>query len=392
MKICFIYTSLSIAMLVSCTDRVATIKNEKAGKLVATHQLTAVAEKRIFLDDDTAPQPPYMQMIEDVPGMRILTFLNPHNQSVYLYDYDTERYIKKISYEKEGPDGILNPAGYYIKNMDSIYVYNMPLIELVLTDSAAHVKDKISFYNKEPDWALYNPQYLFSTTCPMINTGNRLVLPGMVPFSFPDTLIDKFRFTTHIDLGTGRIEYHNTYPEKLYGHNYNWNDVVFTQAYPALSPTGEIIFSFPVSHNLYVTKPGTDDYTTVYAGSNVARTIRSIDREQRGTPSELIWVSYLQQDTYSAILYDPWRHVYYRFMEQGIPDATTATQAKEKPIIIILMDELFNYMGETAIGTGSEWNWKNSFATEEGLNIEYIDNKDLDEAYLNFKIFKIQSL
>jgi hypothetical protein len=383
---------LFVVLLASCTDRVASLKNEKAGQLAATHQLTVVAEKKILLDDDTAPQPPYMQMIADASGARMLTFLNPYNQSIYFYDYGTGQYIKKISYDKEGPDGVLSATGYYIINMDSIYVYNMPLIELILTDSAARVKQRIPFYNKEPDWALYNPQYLFSTACPMIRSGNSLTLPGLAPFSFPNTLINRFRFTTHVDLGTGRIASRNTYPEELYGRNYNWNDALFTQPYPALSPAGEMIFSFPVSHNLYVAKPDADGYTTVYAGSNVAGTIRSIDREQRRTPAELILISYLQQDTYAAILYDPWRQVYYRFLEQGLPNATTTTQAVEKPVIVIVMDEQFNYMGETLIGTGEQWHWKNSFVTEEGLNIEFIDNEDPDEVYLNFKVFNIETL
>ena len=43
------------------------------------------------------------------------------------------------------------------------------------------------------------------------------------------------------------------------------------------------------------------------------------------------------------------------------------------------MDEQFNYLGETPLGTSDEWNWSNSFVTEEGLNIEYIDKADLEE-------------
>ena len=58
----------------------------------------------------------------------------------------------------------------------------------------------------------------------------------------------------------------------------------------------------------------------------------------------------------------------------------------EKPIIVIMMDEQFHYLGETALGTSDVWNWNNSFVTEEGLNIEYIDRSDVDEQYMRFKI------
>jgi hypothetical protein len=56
------------------------------------------------------------------------------------------------------------------------------------------------------------------------------------------------------------------------------------------------------------------------------------------------------------------------------------------------MDEQFNYLGETLIGKAEEWNWTNSFVTQEGLNIEYIDDNDMDEEHLNFKIFTIEKL
>ena len=94
---------------------------------------------------------------------------------------------------------------------------------------------------------------------------------------------------------------------------------------------------------------------------------------------------------YAAVLYDKFRNIYYRFLLKGLPGATFSTPKEEKPIIIIIMDENFNYLGETNIGTGKEWNWNNTFITREGLNIEYIGD-DLNEDYLTFKIFSLNSI
>jgi hypothetical protein len=79
-------------------------------------------------------------------------------------------------------------------------------------------------------------------------------------------------------------------------------------------------------------------------------------------------------------------------MLQGIPGSTSSTGKEKKPVIVIVMNEQFNYLGETVIGTGEQWNWSNSFVTKEGLNIEYINEEDVNEDYLNFKIFKIKEL
>ncbi|MDR0742785.1 MAG: DUF4221 domain-containing protein, partial [Tannerella sp.] len=211
--------------------------------------------------------------------------------------------------------------------------------------------------------------------------------------SIRDSLIEKFRFSACIDLKTSDVKFFHTYPEAIYGDNSNWEGGLSTLVYPALSPSGELIYSFPASHDLYITKWNSETYKTVFAGSNVAGTIHSVNWDNPSqTPSELLYTYFAGEDVYTAILHDPWRKVYYRFMLKGIPNATSGTRKEKKPVIVIVMDEQFNYLGETLIGTGEVWNWTNSFVTSEGLNIEYIDDEDENEDYLTFKIFKLQEL
>jgi hypothetical protein len=391
---------IPVLLVVSCTHTIST-KNEYAGKLTATSHLVISGEKKIHLDYETAPKPIYMQMLEDASGVRMLTFLNTHKNAIYFYDYKSSEYISNIGLEREGPNAVLSIEGYYVKNMDSIYVYDRPVTEVALIDSAGHVKQKISLRGqfadaenkRDPQWAYHYPQYLFRTVAPFIEINGKLLLTGFFPFSIPDSIINNFRFMASLDMKTIHVDYKYLYPKELVGSNVTWDDPVFMQVYPALLPTGEIIHSFTMSHNLYVTEWETEASKTVYAGSNVAGTIRSMDFEQRKAPDEAIVTHYLQQDLYTAILHDPWKKVYYRFLLQGIPDATFNTPLGKKPVIVILMDEQFHYLGETLIGTEDEWNWTNSFVTQEGLNIEYIDpvdKEELDEEYLNFKIFTIE--
>jgi hypothetical protein len=379
------------------------VKNDFAGKLKATRQLVVNGEKKIRLDYETAPKPAYMQLFDDASGVRMLTFLNTHKNAIYFYDYESGTYTGNTRFEREGPNAVISMEGYYMKNMDSIYVYDRPVTEIALTDSAGHVKQKISLRGsfadaenrRDPQWAYYYPQYLFRTVAPFIETNGKLLLPGFFPFSIPDSIIDNFRFMALLDIKTGHVEYKYLYPEELYGSNANWDEPVFMQGFPELSPNGEIIFSFPVSHHLYIADFGTEVYRQVYAGCNVAGTIHSIDHPVKETPKETVRIHYLQEDIYTAIRYDPWRKVYYRFMLQGIRDATQGTPLGKKPVIVIIMDGQFNYLGETVIGAAEEWNWTNSFVTREGLNIEYIapeDKENFNEEYLNFKILKLKEL
>lgn len=384
----FIFYSI---MMLSCTHTV-TVNNEKRGELTATYHLVVNDEKRILLDNETAPCSPYIQMIEDTTGTRLLTFLNPYKNSIYYYDYEKEFIIGRINYEKEGPNGILWPTGYYIKNMDSIYVYNRRMLEIALTDSAGRVKRRISLRDDQQGdiWTLYFPQYLFNTVIPIIEIQGMLILTGFYHSSISSKMIDLFLFTACIDIKTSEIKFMFKYPGELYGSDSNWEGGLATLVYPEISPTGEIIHSFPVSHDLYITSWNSAMYKTVYAGSNTASTIHSIDWETDSTPAEVILAHIAREDMYTAIRYDSWRKVYYRILLKGIPNATHSTPKEKKPITIIIMDEQFNYLGETVIGDGEQWNWKNIFVTREGLNIEYLSEDDLDEDYMIFKIFTIE--
>jgi hypothetical protein len=145
LNVVFCCTIVCVCLVpVSCTGHVKHIRNSHAGKLTATHQLVVSGEKKIRLDYETAPKPPLMQLVQDASGARILTLLNPHRNAIYFYDYESDTYISNTRFEREGPNAVMSLEGYYVKNMDSIYVYDRPLTEIALTDSAGHVKQKIS--------------------------------------------------------------------------------------------------------------------------------------------------------------------------------------------------------------------------------------------------------
>lgn len=388
-----LYFACSFIAFASCSSNQIKVINEKEGKLNSTYQLAINGEKKFSLDSETPTRPPYLQIYTDSTGRRLLSFLNTYKNSIYFYDYDDTSYQKKITYNREGDNAIMRVAGYYIKNWDSIYVYNMPMTEVVLADSASKVKSRISLRTNETDWPDRYPQYWLKTLKPFIFVENKLFLTGQIFKSLSSSNITKFKFTACIDLNNNGVEFRYTYPEEIYGHDSNWEDGTPTQVYPALSHDGKMIHSFPASHNLYLHDLSSDSVSIVYGGSNVATTIHSIDYDDREhTPSELLLTHYVQQDMYGGIIYDKYRKVYYRFIERGIPDATLKTSMKDKLINVIIMNEKFEYLGETTLGNGNEWNWENSFVTKEGLNIECLDTNDLDELYLKFKIFALNKL
>ncbi|MCB0451186.1 MAG: DUF4221 family protein, partial [Confluentibacter sp.] len=392
-----IILSFILVALVSCNTNVAKIENNKKGMLRPTKELVLYMEKNFPLDSNTARKPMYSQMVKDSVGTRYYTFFNDYDNSICMFDYDTKKQVKRIIYDKKEPNGILEPMGYHIKNMDSIYVYNKAGIELILTNYEGEVKDNISLNNmmpiKNPEWIFRYPQYYPRTVIPIIEIKEELLFTGQYMWRFPDSLIEKFNFTSKISLKTHKVSFKNKYPKEIYGKGYNWQNPLLKEVFSDLNTNKNImVFSFPVSHDLYISDLDKDGYKKVFGGSNLARTISSIAKKKESKVSnQEVITQFVETDLYSAIIFDKFRNVYYRFIRRAMP-TNGKSHWKDKPIGIIIMNEDFKYLGETELGKWKDWNWENSFVTKEGLNIEFIDRSDIDEVALILKVFKVVDL
>ncbi len=377
----------------SCTNNVK-IRNDKRGDLTASVMLKLSEEKKIVLDSSSAPKPQYTQMFFGDGGTRYFTFLNRYTNSIYFYNYENLQFTKNIVFETRGADGVSILKAYHIKSLDSIYLYNRNAIEIIMANDKGKVLNRFSLRanRSDPNWGFIYPQYNPQTVMPFIETKSELLLSGFFFGAIPNSIIESFKFTSRLNFKTGMVSFSHTYPSKLYGSNYNWDGELFTLVFSELHPDGDkLIYSFPVSHELYIADINSETYRKVYAGSNFAKTIHSINSSAKRVPNEKIMTHIIEQDAYTAIKYDKFRKVYYRFLLKSASATDGNMRWQKKPIVIIIMDEDFNYLGETEIGTGEDWYWQNSFVTKEGLNIEYIE-KDFEEVYLTLKIFTIEKI
>lgn len=384
-----------ILVLSSCHIEQKKLPNEKKGTLKATRGMQPVAERIYKLDMETAARPPYMQLFKDSLNKRYLTFLNPYNHSIYVYDYDLpkEAAISKITFKQEGPNSQKNVIGYYIKNLDSIYALSKTM-EIALGDGRGEILKKMSLNNgrgldgNPMDWILSVPMYTVNTTIPLTEHKNELLLTGQFTSEIPDSAVNTFPIQSHISFALDSIYFTHHYPYEIFGKDYNWGGWLPMQVYPQLHPDGEqIIYSFTPSHDLYIGDLNhSGEYRKVYAGSNSSGLISSYDQNTNKIESDVLLAKFLEEDRYSAILYDPYRKVYYRFLRRAFPDAPKGTSRRKKDVAVIILDKDFSYLGETTLGPEDLWHWENSFVTAEGLNIEYIDKDDVEEAYITFKV------
>ena len=377
--------------LISCLKtNVVENNNQKHGLLKGAYHLEVSNTKQFQLDSNTSPKVQCSQIYTDSSLRKNYTLLNKINKTIYFFDYDKPGFISKIPINTKE---IINAQGYFIKAKDSIYVFDKSAMMLCLMNQKGEVLKKMSLIGdknlKKDRWYFNFPQYDMQAATSFIETPTELLLIGQYMESLPDSLAGQFKFVAHVNLKTDKINFTHLYPKALYGGNANWDGQLYTQVYADVNPnTNKLFISFPVSHEVFVEKKQ-GSYEAVYAGSNFAETISSLPIAPGKTNNIDLRSHFVKNDVYAALKYDKYRKVYYRLLRKGISKPGKNSQINEKQIAVVIMDEHFNYMGETNIGLWKNWCIENTFVTKDGLNIEYLD-KDRNEDYLTLKIFTLK--
>lgn len=381
---------------VSCVKK-REVVNEKKGSLISAHQLVTVNEKTFPLDQYSAPRPPYLHFS---PAENVLSVLNAANKTIYFYDYKTGELTDKQTIGSPDFREVYAIGAYHISEKGFTYLYDKAKHRIFVYDKNNKYISGISLSGdmpvNAPKWSLRYPQYNPTASSPFHEMNDRLFLSGFYPWAIPDAILDTFKFTSIIDINTQNIDFKNLYPRSLYGPEFDWDDPIYNTVYSDTGKDpGQLIFSFPISHDLYIVDTKTGKRDSTFAGSNLANSIASIGKKK---PSDLEYGKKLRNqliktDLYGSIKYDKYRNVYYRFVRGAIEgDELSIKSWEAKPLRVIIMNEHFRFLGETTLGSIDEWNMENSFVTEEGLNIEYVDRKEYNEDYLRFKIFIPQKL
>lgn len=377
----------------SCKQNI--IKNHPSSNVEFIYRLEKKLEKNFALDSITAQKPKYVQLINFDGDKLILSFLNDFTNSIYLYDYHSTKFFEKRLINKN-TSLVQSLGGYYFNKDRSIYLFDEATSNLILVDSTNSIIKQVYIptSNYRSEYIKY-PVYSLSTLNPIIKTQKNLLITGLYPWKIPDSLISKFGLTNKIDIDFIRNDtILFQYPKELYGNGFYWDDPYFNSPYTAFnSKKNLLVFSFPVSHDIYISSKISNGIFTkkAYGGSREAKDITAMDRKTSLKRETMR--NYIQKtDVYGGIIYDKYNDVYYRFIERHIEKETENVQLGIKPLGVIILNSEFKIVGESTLGPSENFHWRNAFVTEEGLNIEKIDKTDLSEEYLKFQIFDLKQL
>ncbi len=388
-----LYLACLLYLLASCIDKTET-KQITNSKPIDFKQTLALKQSRTFkisLDSLTPQLYGDVQIYEDtISNKKYLHFFNTPNYQIYFYDLATQELAFTIKLEKEGENGVgKDMRGYQIKNLDSIFVYNYPVELSIVNRNAKKSKVYRVLGSLERDTLLIIPNLNVSSSSPIIFKDNSLIMSGYTGAELEEENAYNRPFVIYYDLQTQELTYGATYT-KAY-QNANWGGSELRHTYAAYNPDKDlIVYSLPIEHSIYTSKDG-KNLTKHYAGSKYFDKIPSLDKPKKSYHTmdmDEIYAVYAERPSYSYIIYDKYRKLYYRIAELPIdkfdPNGGIKTTVKETSIIIL--DENFNYLGETRMK--SMYSPRSFFITEEGLGfVKYIKNGGEDEAF--FDLFKI---
>jgi hypothetical protein len=388
----FIYSSIILIFIIACNNDA--VVNKEHNKYPNRCKLEYVGTKEFPLDDETSPYRQYISFIDN-DSTQIFSFLNEYNNSIYFYDYKSSSFLRKIKYEKEGPDGVLSTQGYLYLNDDSIFVYSYKTKLLCLTNSNAKVLEKYKLYEKsrakeyekaERDESLIiYPAPFLQTKTPMKKFGNNIIVFGFFAAEFSFETPTNRPVCVMVNLEDKSINYLINYPEQY--SKYNWGGG-FTYRMPYYDIDNQsMVISFAAHHSLVRYDFATNSQKDFYAGSSEIKSIKPYPQPNKEisveSRAEIDW--FATNPAYGGIIYDKYKKLYYRFAGLPAENYNPNSRANRKPVLIIVLDSDLQYLGEVYLPTDKNLNTEGCFISEDGIHIQ-INNKEDNLAFYRYNI------
>lgn len=343
-------------------------------------ELNLVDSVELELDSCCIPQVNYLKYSYE---SSLLSFVNPYNNSIYVYDYNNGKLCDII--DLDSLSGGLAIQGYHIENQ-MLYAYSYNKGILFAADMASGAVSKAIMHVKQDfrSNCIYPYPYL-TTISPLVKHRDFIVSVGYASGESTRETDDNRPVMTILNLKSKDLQVIVNYPE-LYS-KYDWGGTMtYRLPYYCLNEHGDYVISFPACHQLVSGNlNGSRQSTIVESGCNAIKEIKPYRKYKfiMNHSSDDVWSWYMNNPSYEGILYDKYRKVYYRFARLPLPEYKKGDRGNRKPLVVIILDENLQYLGEYLMPTVVEYFSTNAFVSERGLNIQVIsDNEDVLQFYV----------
>lgn len=355
--------------------------NKRKTELKDSFELIKESEKIFFLDSSTVPTSASIYYYEK-EGNNYLTFYNKPSNSICFFD-DSGNIAFKVHLEKTGQNDVGKVEGHYVHSLDSIFVFDQWNKKISLVNRNGKIINAFSVLRNAKKTS-YLPAIMASTVNPWIYLEGKLFGSGFTLGEMDDENTRNRPVTISYDLSSRTSEYFVSYPD-IY-QDANWGGYNYRFTYSTFDDSNHLVLSFPADHHIYKANLHNRQIKKYYFGSRHADSIHSLDKKKKFRNKWFMNKYFGSNSSYSSIIYDKYRRVYYRVADLPIKDYNEDIESKSiKPFSIVILNSKMEWLGETLIPQLSHSRIA-FYVSKEGLNLrKYEENEDR----LTFSVFRL---
>ncbi len=301
--------------------------------------LIQAEEISLVLDEETTSNNAFYQLIE-TDSMSLLAFFNPLNRAIYLYNLDNGELNSKISFDKEGPNGIGERiTSFHLLNKDSILIHSYYRRKIFFTNWQAEVVGELKLYSETVDIAPQTSRgaglFWDDSGFYMASGNSCLKLADFQPASI-----------VKVNRNGRGIEEVMSFPDSYLVKNKGYWPQKLCDVFSAYNPEKRlIIYSFPLEEKLIVVDRKGSIQEFDMGIPNFEKKPSLSPSEYPGDPFAE-FKAFLGYSRFANVYYDPYRKIYLRSFYKETPDELLEENKLVSEKRTIVANEDFEILGE----------------------------------------------
>jgi hypothetical protein len=342
------------------------------------------------LDSNTANRTDFLSLYTDPGGQEYLAYASQNKQEnrILFYALANQKLAQTLTLATQGPDGVGKMSGFYVRDLDNVYVASRNALFIALVGRDGRIKQKFLYKKTDSGEATF-PAHVHLNK-PLFFMGGRLLLPVLPDDNWTymtQADLDQKRICLAIDTASKSVAYLPfTFPKDY------WQAGKLDLLHSHVWAGDQFVYAFLGDHHLYTT-PDHQQVTKHLAQSQF------IDR-LAVHPKDMDMDRYLrhmaENSFYGPLLHDPYRKVFYRFVHLGDEvqkGEDLAKRGKFPPLVsIMVLDGDFKVLGEVKLPR-RRFATTNAFVARAGLYLSesHPDNPAVKENILSFTLIKLEA-
>jgi Domain of unknown function (DUF4221) len=340
----------------------------------------------------------YHFFTDPISGKQYLALSNQKANSLHLYDWQAKGLpIKVVRFATEGPDGVGKLRGVTVVNFDSILVVSPFNYSLTLVDTSGKVKRRyqllangVRYDGRGKPENGYSALPVIGAKKSIVKIGHLVYLPvspNLDPYANQPAFLEDSELMLVLDLLSSEVKYHTHFPSDYKNRSFFPLAYLVKSSFSYNPRSGRFVWSFPASalvHEIGMNGEALAQHEARPLGVEEIPLLPG----NAGNDTQLESKHTTANHSYDKVIYDPYRHLYFRFFNRKKPNYNPSDPAQGLSYTtqVMVLDVEFNNLGILDLPDHHDYHY--CFPTPEGLVMEVLV-KGGSEEYRHWATYRV---